>query len=275
MIWLVFIGLSVLFTWLYFRFFKIPKLKNIVFVDGSLGTGKSFYCVYLAIKVYKRNHRLWWIAKNILRRDVEEPILISNIPLQDIEYQPLTLDVIERKKRIPYRSVVFIDEISLLADQMDYKNKYVNDCLRDFAKLFRHFSHNGTLIFNSQSISDVHFGFRYCLSDYIYIHHKTKFPFVSALKVQEMAYSADPSGNVVNAVHGDVEDSLKTILVPNRYFKKYDSLCFSILTDSLKYDKHTILLEKGDSLKTKDIVTFRQGRYELRMSVDEIKERAN
>lgn len=264
-----------MFTWLYFRFFKIPKLKNIVFVDGSLGAGKSFYCVYLAIKVYKRNHRLWWFAKHIFRRDVEEPILISNIPLAEVEFQPLTLDVIERKKRIPHRSVVFIDECSLLADQMDYKIKYVNDCMRDFAKLFRHFSHNGTLIFNSQSISDIHFGFRYCLTDYLYIHHKTRLPFFSLLQVCEYAYSADGNGNVINAVTGDIEDQLKTVLVPNKYFKRYDSLCFSVLTDHLKYDSHTLLLEKGDSLKTKDIVTFREGRYEVVLTVDDVKERKN
>lgn len=278
MIWIIALGIIALLTWLYFRFFKIPKIKNIVFVDGSLGTGKTFYCVSLSIRLYKRAVRRYKVGKALskllpfFKCDGEKPILYSNIPLQGVEFRPLTLDVIERKKRVPHHSVVFIDEASLLADQFDWRDKYVSDCLRDFVKLFRHYSHNGYLVFNSQSTSDVHYAFKACLSDYLYIHHKVRLPFVSALKVQEMVYSADKDGgNLVNAFHTDVEDTLKVMLVRNKYFKQYDSLCYSALTDWLSYDDETIELRKGDSLKAKEIVTFRKGRYEVKAKIEEVK----
>lgn len=274
MVWLVLLGVLALVSWLYFRFFKIPKIKNITFVDGSLGTGKTFYSVSLACRLHKRALRRYKFALLLSKLPVlrlklgipEKPLLISNIPLRGVEFQKLTLEVIERKKRIPHHSVILIDEASLLADQFDWRDKYVSDTLRDFVKLFRHFSHNGNLIFNSQSTSDIHFAFKACLSDYLYIHHKTWLPFFSLLRVQEMVYSADKDGgNVINAFHSDVEDTLKTMLVPNKYFKRYDSLCYSILTDSLEYDKNTQLLEKGDSLKCGDVVTFRKGKYIVRI----------
>lgn len=272
MAWLILIGIVILVSVLYFKFFKIPKIKNVVFVDGSLGTGKTAYCVYLAIRLWKRNHRAWWFAKNILRRDVEEPYLISNIPLAGVEHQKLSLDVIYRKKRIPFKSIVLIDEASLLADQMDWKDKAVNDAIRDFAKLYRHLSHNGYLILNSQQVGDMHYGFRSVISDYLYIHHKTRLPFFSVLKVQEFAYSNDrDTSTIVNTVQGDIEDSLKMVFLPNRTFKRYDPLCYSIITDGLGYDKKTVYYEKGDSLKCKDIVTFRQGRYAIKCEVKEIK----
>ena len=40
------------------------------------------------------------------------------MPLNKVKYNDLTLDIILREVRIPYKSVVLIDEASLLADSM-------------------------------------------------------------------------------------------------------------------------------------------------------------
>lgn len=275
---LILLGLGL---WLYSKFFKIPKIKNVVFVDGAPGAGKTFYSVYLACRLWRKAMRRYRVALVFSKFPIlgskigkpERPLLISNIPLMRVPFQPLTLDIIERKKRVPFRSVILIDEASLLADQMDWKDKHVNDSIRDFAKLFRHFSHNGFLILNSQSSSDMHFGFKAVLSEYLYIHHPVNLPFFTFLKVQEMAYSADKDGgNVVNAIHQDIEDQLKNVLVPNRYRKKYDTLCYSILTDDLPFDTRTKYIEKGESLKCRDIVTFRKGRYMVQAEIKNVKE---
>lgn len=282
--WLVVLLLSILAVWLYFRFFKIPKIKNIVFIDGSLGTGKSFYSVSLAIRLYKKQYRIWKlkclfkpIALLICKikgktLNLEEPMLYSNIPLRRVKHCPLTLDILLRKKRVNFKSVILIDEISMVADQFDYKDRFVSDSLRDFFKLYRHESHGGYIIINSQSTSDLHYSIKSVLSDYFYIHHKTKAPFFSILKVQEMAYSADKDGGqVVNAHTSDVEDTLKMVFVWNRYYKSYDTYCYSILTDSLPSCEDWYIIDKSESAKTKEVLTFKVGRYKV-ISNDERKE---
>ena len=50
-LWIVVIILILICSWLYFKYFKIPKMKNVVFIDGSLGTGKSALTVCLAIRM--------------------------------------------------------------------------------------------------------------------------------------------------------------------------------------------------------------------------------
>lgn len=282
MIWLLVIGLSALALFVYFKFFKIHKIKNIVFIDGSLGTGKSFYSVYLAIRLYKRALRRWKIRKVVYKiikplgrvpafqarinaiSAPEEPLLFTNIPLRGVKHVKMTLDMLLRKRRFPYKSVVLLDEVSLMVDQFDYKDRDISDSLRDFLKLFRHETKGGYIVVNSQSTSDLHYSFKAVLSDYLYIHHKTKLPFFSVLKVQEMAYSSDKDAtSVVNAMNDDVEENLRAVLVPNRTFKRYDTYCYSILTDGLEVSRDWVLLDKSDSLKTKDVLTFKKGRYKI------------
>lgn len=274
--WFVFIGLFILAIFLYFRFFKIPKLRNLVFVDGTLGAGKSFYCVNLAIRLYKRELRAYRIRKALLTalsfvpkfKDaldaLERPMLYSNIPLRRVRMSNLTLDVLLRKVRIPYRSVVLIDEMSLVADQFDYKDARITDALRDFYKLFRHATKGGILICNSQSTRDLHTSVKSCLSDYFYLHHRVKFPLFSVIWMQEMAYSADKDGQaIVNARTGDIEAGLKMVLVPNKYFKYYDTYAYSVLTDGLTVYDDWYVLDKRDSAKVRHVLTFKKGRYNL------------
>lgn len=271
----IFITLAIvaLVAFIYFKFFKIPKLKSVIFVDGSLGTGKSFYSVYLAIRLYKRNLRHAKITNLIIKllrkiplkrfknlKEVEEPLLFSNIPLAGVKHCKITKDLLLRKKRFPYQSIVLLDEISLIVDQFDYKDREVSDRLRDFMKLFRHEAGNkAKLIINSQSTSDLHYSVKAVLSDYIYLHHKTKLPFFTLLAVREMGYSSDKDAqNVTNEVNADIEQELKHIIVPNRAYKKYDSRCYSILTDELEVSNDWVVLGKKDSLKTKVICTFKE-----------------
>lgn len=278
MVWLIILGIALLFGWLYFRFFKIPKIKNVVFVDGSLGSGKTFYCVYLAIKLWKRQMRLYRFRVLLSKipyfaekwGKIEKPVLISNIPLRGVDFQPLTLDILLRKKRVPYRSVILMDEISLIADQFDYKDRQISDALRDFFKLWRHESRGGYLVINSQSISDLHYSLKAVISDYLYIHHKSNWPVFACLQVQEMAYCNDQNGqSIVNVHSGDVEDNLKMMLVPKRVYRKYDTYCFSVLTDWLDYDDRTMFIEKGGSLKVGEVVTFKHGRYKVTFTKEE------
>lgn len=271
MIWLIVLGVIALLLFVWFKFFKIPKLRNLVFIDGTLGAGKSFYSVSLAVRLYKRAYRRWRIQKAIgslakrlrLKRlgklaETEEPMLYSNIPLRRVKHVPLTLDLMTRKTRFAYKSVVFIDELSMLVDQFDYKDREISEALREFVKLFRHETKGGYIVLNSQSTSDLHYSFKSSLSDYLYIHHKTRLPFFSILSVQEMAYSADKDAHaVVNAENSDIEENLKIVLVPNKYFKYFDTYCYSILSDGLNIEDTYIVLDKKASAKAPKVLSFK------------------
>lgn len=282
MVWIVVLVLVAVVAFLYFRFFKIPKIKNVVFVDGAPGAGKTFYCVNLAIRLYKAEIRRFRLRKAFLFvlsrfsflkgvfvrfRDaygaLEEPMLYSNIPLRCIKFCPLTIDILLRKVRIPYHSVILFDEISICVDQFDYKDRDVSDALKDFFKLSRH-EFRGHIVINSQSVNDLHYSIKSVMSEYFYVHHRTKLPFISILSIQELAYSADSSANnIVNAFTDDLESTLKKVVVFNRYYRYFDSYCFSILTDSLSVFDDWYVIDKKDSAKTKNVLTFKKGRYHV------------
>ena len=272
MIWIILIGLTILGLWLYFKFFKLYKIKNLIFIDGGLGTGKSVYSVYLAVRLYKRQLFRYKLKKWVLPllakfsqrartalEELEEPFLYSNIKLRNVKFVPLTKDILLRKKRPNYKSVVLFDEFSLVASQFDYKNREISERLTEFFKLFRHETKGGYAIINSQSSSDLHYSVKYVLTDYLYIHHKYKVPFFTFIKVQEMAYCADKDGyQITNVTQGDIEQNLVVMGFLNKYYKYYDPYCYSIFTDDLDREQAYLKLTKKDSLKQKKIVSFRE-----------------
>ena len=191
------------------------------------------------------------------------PLFYSNIPVKYEYYVPLTTDDILRNKRFAFRSQVFISEASLLADSQAFKDKDLNERITIFVKLIRHELHNGKIFWESQSISDVHFGFKKCLNNYIYIVNSIKWiPFILVFKVREMLFSYDNEG-VVNTFNEDIEDTTKTLIISKTVWKKFDTFTYSYFTDNLDYD--CVLLSKNDieklDLKSKDIVSFNKLKY--------------
>lgn len=271
MVWLIVIGLAILLGWLYFRYFKLYKIKNIIFVDGSLGTGKSYTSVALAVRLYKKQLRKYKLRKFIGRflkwskyrerfENLEEPLLYSNMRLRYVKHVPVTADLIQRKNyRFNYGSVLLLDEFSLMADQFTYKDRIVSERLSNFFKLWRHETKGGFIVINSQSTSDMHYSLKYVLSDYLYLHHKMKFPFFTAIKCQEMAYCGDKDGQqITNVSTGDVEDNLRTMLLLNKYYKYYDTYCYSVFTDELPTYHLWEFNGKDDDLKSRDLVSFKE-----------------
>lgn len=268
---IIVIVVAVAFIFIYFKFFKIPKLKNVVFIDGGLGSGKSFYSVSLAIKLHKKALIKWYFQKCICKflalfskkyknKEIEKPLLYSNIKLKNYEHVILTKELLTRDIRFNYKSVVLIDEFSLFADQQLYKNQDLNEKLQLFFKLFRHETKGGYMVVNSQSINDCHYSFKYILNDYFYIHHRIKLPFISLLAIRENVYSAD-SGNVINSSNDDIESTLKKVIVFNKYYNKYDSYTYSIFTDKLESDNRLVKFIKNDDLKADRLISFRDYKY--------------
>lgn len=237
--------------------FKIPKISCVTLVTGGVKSGKSTFSVNLAIKTYRRIHFRWnvraYFQKLLHRPITEEPLLYSNIPLA-CDYVPITLDMLMRKTRPAYGSVAYVNEASLVADQMLFKDDELNERLTLFNKLFGHETCGGYLIYDTQCVCDVHYSIKRSLSNYFYIHHLEKrLPFFLVAKVREERYSDDNA--VVNSYSEDLEDSLKTVLISKRVWKKFDAYCFSVLTDNLPVESR--LRSSAGDLKARDIVSFR------------------
>ncbi len=259
--WLIFLAIVVGISFLCVKLaskFKVPKIPCVALVTGGVKSGKSTLSVYLAIQTYNRVHRRWKIRsffQTLLHKKVdEEPLLYSNIPLA-VPYVPISLELLQRKVRPRYASVAYVNEASLVADQMLFKNDELNERLTLFNKLFGHETCGGVLIYDTQCVHDVHYSVKRSLSSYIYVHHLEKrLPFFLVAQVREERYSDDTG--VVNSYNEDVENSLKKVLIPKRVWKKFDAYCFSCLTDGLPVSDNVI--EDSVDLKARNIVSFRQ-----------------
>lgn len=235
---------------------KKIKLDCVSLITGGVKTGKTSLSVHLAIKKYKSNHRKWWFKKYILmNRNVEEPLLYSNIPLT-CEYVAVTQDMLERKVRLNYKSVMYLCETSLIADSMSFKDEEVNERLTLFIKLFGHETHGGSLFLDTQAVCDNHYAIKRCISRNLYIYHLIKWiPFLLVFKVRELYYSEDNS--TINTVDTDIEDSMKLVICTKGVWKKFDCYAYSVFTDHCPNECEIINENKKRNLKVNQLVTFK------------------
>lgn len=245
--------------------FKLPKIGAITLFTGGVKTGKSAVSLYFAIDTFKRVHRSWWwkcffikFANKIFKKNIElpeEPLFYSNIPIAGIKYCELTTAHFLRQVRFNYKSVVFVDEASLVADSTLVKDKHINNALLLFFKLFGHETKGGTCVINSHCITDLHFSIKRCTAEYFYIHSLSNWLIFAVAKAREERYSED--GTDVNVFDKDVEDSLVNIIMWSNIFKRYDCYAFSTLTDNLPLVNNEKYYNKYDSLKATYLATFR------------------
>lgn len=219
MYFLIAVLIGFLIWFLFFSIFKIPKIGTLVMVTGGVKTGKSLLSVYFALRKYKRHYRIWKIKCffcRIFRKPLpEEPLIYSNVPLA-IPYVPLTVDLLLRKTRFNYKSIIYVCEASLVADSMYFKNMEHNERLLLLNKLIGHETRGGVLIYDTQCVQDVHYSIKRSLSQYFYIHRLVKWlPFVNVLYLKEYIYQDDKS--TINVETQDIEESMKRVIVPKRY----------------------------------------------------------
>ena len=259
MIWLILvIGLVVIIVLT--RKFKKPKISCMALVTGGVKAGKSTFSCALALSKYKSQVRKVQFSnffRRIFRKELfEKPLLYSNVPL-NCKYVPLTDDLLLRKQRFVYRSVIYAQEASLIADSQLIKNLDINQRLLLFNKLIGHETKGGYLIYDTQCINDNHYSVKRCISEYFYIHDTVKWiPFVLLCHVRELRYSDD--GQEINVYEGDVEESMRTVLVSKRIWKMFDAYCYSVLTDRLPVASEVVEGRELSDLKARKIVSFRK-----------------
>lgn len=241
---------------------KVPKVGAIAVITGAPKTGKTTLAVNMAIRnlrwkrffVWLRNHTLSKINKRKWPPQ-ERPLLYSNIPLS-IPYVPITQNLIMRRTRFVYKSVILLSELSLVADMMLFRNMETNERLDLFCKLIGHETKGGLLIWETQAICDAHMAFKRTTSQYFYIHSTFKWlPFFIKVNLLECRYSEDNS--VIQTHDGDIEEELKWILIPKKVWKYFDPYCYSVFTDNLPVERIQKVGTVG-KLKANEIISFRK-----------------
>lgn len=257
MIWILIIIAVVALCFVMWQL-KIPKCGNVILVTGGVKTGKTTMSVRLVYKLWKKNVRKAKFYNAVIRHFKKDkskkplPLIYSNVPLS-IPFSPLTYDLIYRRTRFVYGSVIYFCEASLLAGSMDFKDDDLNESLPLLVKLIAHETKGGYLVFDTQSVLDLHYGIKRNVSSYFYIHHKQSIPFFLILKVRELVFM----DNTSNDFNEDVEETLKTVIVPKRTWKLFDCYCYSALTDHLRVDDKIV---KTKDLKARYILTFKKNK---------------
>lgn len=236
------VGLIILYI-IYKKNFKNLVFGVINLVTGGVKTGKSLLCSTESDKEFRKRHRSWWISINIFRvKDLEEPLYYTNVyhtfgngkkPHRlDKCIRIIELEHLLRKKRFNYRSVVYIQESSLMADNMDYKNEKRNAQLSLFNKLFGHETRGGILFYDTQCIEDNHYSIKRVVSTYFFIQKSINFWLFRVLYVREMINT--DLGN--NNFETDVDNTMRKVLVFRWWYKHYDRYYFAYTTDNLTTD---------------------------------------
>ena len=236
--------------------FKTPSFGSMCVVTGGLKCGKSTFSLYLAYRTYKKNLFAVKIANffNRLfhREELELPLFYSTIPVS-FPHVRITEDLLMRKTRFAYKSVVWIDEASLLADSSLYKDLILNAKLLEFCKLFGHETKGGCLFLVTHDVSELHISMRRVCSQTFNVVNTFKWlPFLLLVTVREERYSE--SGQTINNYDSDLEESIKKVIVLKNVWKKFDCYCYSSMTDDLPVEGR--IIKDLPNLKTDYVESF-------------------
>lgn len=255
--WILLLVISIFILWFYVKKVKHLKLGSFVLITGGVKSGKTLLGLQIARKKYNKALLQYKFKKFLFPKrfkDLEKPLLYSNVPL-NCDYVEITTDLLQRKERFAYKSVIFISEASIVADSQLIRDKDVNNSMLLMNKLIAHETKGGCIIYETQSIEDLHYSIKRCISNYLYISSNITIPFFHLLDIRELVF--DNVGNVMNTFNEDVEESTKKYLVSKRLHKFYDRYALSIQTDHLKVNDN-VIHNKNGNLKQKNIISFRK-----------------
>lgn len=217
------------------RLMRCPYIGCLTLFTGALKSGKTMTGLRCALKKYKWARICWHFKcawRKLIKKPLpEEPRFYTNIPVAGVPYVMVTTDMLYRKVRLAYKSVMFLSETSLIADSMTIKDALLNEQINEFFKLYGHETHGGKCIIETQNVLDNHYAIKRCLTFYYNIDANFKLPFFMLVRFYKVFYTDDKSvSSVVNLAQG-VEYSY--MLIPKSIFTRYDAYTYSAFTDEL------------------------------------------
>lgn len=136
--------------------------RYVFFFTGSLGSGKTYNGVKVALSKYNASVFRWRLeffkCKIKGEKPPRKPKLYSTIPIfrnGKIVSTKLERGHIFMYKRLRRRSVVFIDELGKIASQWSYDNPLVIDKLTEMVRFYRQYTHGGSMVFTDQASSEI------------------------------------------------------------------------------------------------------------------------
>ena len=246
------------------------KYDTIIAYSGGLGSGKSYLSVKTSLKLLKLNrNRVKWenlkikIINKITKKNIplkEMPLLYSNIPIRINSREmsvELTSDHLLLRERLAYKSVVLLDEIDAFANQFEYKHPNIIDNFNEFVRLFRHYTHNGYLVVNTQCSENMNLFIRRRLNTiFNLMRFKVWFKLFYTVKIRNINISEE-----IKTIENDhAEDSYSTLFGLAFFSKKYDTHCYSVRYDSV--DVVNDKLYKNNTLKKHDLLAVPKDKKE-------------
>ena len=257
---------------MYSSYIKKLRYGNLSLVTGGVKMGKTQLSVIMVFTQYKKQLWKWrfrclkaWMKR---KPKPEKPLIYSNMPIGRANkdyYVPLTLKLLKREERFRYGSVIYFNEVSLLAGSKDIRDEEINDNLLQLFKLCAHETQGGYFILDTQSPMDCHYTAKRSLSTYYNIIRRSNYFFntFSILWIREqILVDGEHSDTVDNTDPDDAKHDgnkpLYALFVFNRkWWKRYDQYAYSVLTDHLPVADNLVKVTKNK--KISGLVRLKKG----------------
>lgn len=249
---LILVILAIVLYVMYRKNFKHLTTNCIALFTGAPKTVKDGLCCKESMHDYRHKHRIWRIRtffQKLFKKELdEEPLFYTNAVCSfkslkakkphklDKNIRAITQDLLLRRKRFNYKSVMWITEASLFADNMFYNDQDKNVQLALFCKLFGHETKGGSCYLSTQNTQDLHYAFKRVCCNFYFNQKKVNF-----LNLFCIVYTREMISNDLGANNftDDLDTTTRKVLVPFWVFKRYNPYQFSVLTDDL--DKENTL----------------------------------
>lgn len=227
--------------------YKHPRLEYINITSGAVGTGKSSFNLCHLVWLLRR---FYFLGKN--RKIKKDYIVLSNVPLgkydnkhnyrylkiyhKRIKCYDLSVDTLLMLEKLPQDEVIiYIQEFDNFVRSTDWKVPVVRDNMKEFFKLFRHYTRGkGYIFLDCQRASSLPIDVRAC-SGYTYnMISCKKIPFIPICfyEYEKIILSEDVS-NEVSLNDSTDESYIRKFVFFTNPFKNYNSYVYRERYDSV------------------------------------------
>lgn len=259
-----FVLFFIFLIWLWIKKYR-PVIDRVNIFTGAPGTGKSKLMVDISVNRFRsirRSVKIRNFFRNIFNKirkkkvPLEEiPLFLSNFPIKLSRKEmsrKLSEDVVLVFRRLPYKSVVVIDEFSELANNQDYFNVYAKYNIDEFVRMYRQYTKGGFLFLADQSSDSVLVQVRRRIGKVYNLMSFRKIPLlnIGITNIRHLSISED-----IKVIEEGQAESIKknTSWIPLFfYINRYDTYAFS----GRVKDMEVVEAEEWKEMKTNKLLTI-------------------